>query len=227
MKKIISMLLLAVTVLSLASCGKSKPKVTVEKPKDSSSSDTSSTEELAKIDLTKTLSNSKHCDMKYEISMPDFEYDKDYSDFEMPEYSSYTRVYKTTDKKFKYYVTEYLGTERFVGNLDRDYGKSSHTEADGILSILANIVEADVGYADNLQILDNFATDIGNGVEVYGIALQLPNELDDYYFVKGYIAVGLKHPIAVYFFDGTPEGSYDTEMQEKSLAIIKSLKVSE
>ena len=42
--------------------------------------------------------------MKYEISMPDFEYDKDFSDFVMPEYSSYTRIYKTTDKKFKYYV---------------------------------------------------------------------------------------------------------------------------
>ncbi len=227
MKKIISMLLLSVMVLSLASCGKSKPKVTVEKPKDSSSSDTSSTEELAKIDLTKTLSNSKHCDMKYEISMPDFEYEKDDSDFVMPEYASYTRIYKTTDKKFKYYVTEYLGTEKYPGNLDRDYGQSTHTEADCILSLVASITKMDTGYSENMQILDNFATDIGNGVEVYGIALQLPNELDDYYFVKGYIAVGLKHPIAVYFFDGTPEGSYDTEMQEKSLAIIKSLKVSE
>ena len=137
------------------------------------------------------------------------------------------KIYKKSDKKLKYYVTEYLGTEKYVGKEDEDYGKSSHTEAESIISIFANLIEADVGYAENMVITDNYPLDMGNGMEVYKFCLQLPNELDDYYYVKGYIAVGIKHPVAVYFYDGTPETDYDEEMQTKSLEIIQSLKIGE
>lgn len=222
-------MLLAVMVLSLVGCKKNKPDVEVvssDAPTNNSSSSSGSSEtELAKVNLTKTLKNSQYCDMKYEIAMPDFEYDKDFYDDIMPEYASYTRAYKTGDKKFRYYVSEYLGTEKYVGNEDRDYGANSHTEAESIVSIFANLIEDDVGYAENMVITDNFMTDIGNGMEIMKFCLQLPNELDDYYYVKGYIMVGIKHPIAVYFFDGTPETDYDEEMQTKSLEIIKSIKI--
>ena len=231
MKKIISIILLATMVTSLVACGKNKPKVDIgkaDKADGLNSADVSSMAELAKIDLTKTLTNSEHCDMKYEMSMPDFEFEKDYPDLENEKYSSYTRVYKTTDKNLKYYVTEYLGTEKYVGHLDNDYGQNSRTEARSIFGhLINNLIKTDTGYTDNMHIVDNFATDIGNGIEIYKCCLQLPNELDDYYYVKGYIAVGIKHPVAVYFFDGTPETSYDEEMQAKSLAIIQSLKISE
>ena len=227
MKKITSIVLLVIMVLALTSCGKDKPKVTVEESKVENTDSGNSSSEKASVDLTKTILNSKYCDMKYEMAMPDFEYEKEYYDNTLPEHSTYTRVYKTTDKKFKYYVTEYLGTKRYVGNLDRDYGKTSHTEASGILTIIANIIQEDTGYSENMQIQDNFPMDIGNGIEIYKCCLQLPNELDDYYYVKGYIAVGIKHPVAVYFYDGTPETDYDEEMQTKSLEIIQSLKIGE
>ena len=226
MKKITSIVLLVIMVLALTSCGKDKPKVTVEESKVESTDSGNSSSEKASVDLTKTILNSKYCDMKYEMAMPDFEYEKEYYDTVQPEYASYTRVYKTSDKKFKYYVTEYLGTERYVGNLDRDYGQNSKTEARSIFGhLINNIIKEDTGYTDNMIIIDNFPMDLGNGVEVYKCCLQLPNELDDYYYVKGYIAVGIKHPVAVYFYDGTPETDYDEEMQTKSLEIIQSLKI--
>lgn len=229
LKKIISIMLLAVMILSLVGCKKNKPDVEVvssDTPTNNSSSSSGSSEtELAKVNLTKTLKNSQYCDMKYEIAMPDFEFEKDTYDESLPEYSSYTRIYKTDDKKFKYYVSEYLGTERYVGNEDRDYGANSHTEAESIVGIFPGIIKWDTGYTENMVITDNFMTDIGNGMEIMKFCLQLPNELDDYYYVKGYIAVGIKHPVAVYFFDGTPETSYDEEMQAKSLEIIKSIKI--
>lgn len=216
-------------ILSLVGCKKNKPDVEVvssDTPVNNSSSSSDSSEtEHAEVNLTKTLKNSQYCDMKYEIAMPDFEYEKEYYDNVKPKYASYTRVYKTNDKKFKYYVSEYLGTEKYVGHEDEDYGANSHTEAESIVSIFANLIEADVGYAENMVITDNFMTDIGNGMEIMKFCLQLPNELDDYYYVKGYIAVGIKHPVAVYFFDGTPETDYDEEMQTKSLEIIKSIKI--
>lgn len=222
-------MLLVIMVLNFASCKKNKPNVDIgmaSKAEGMDSSEVSSAAELAKVDLTKTLKNSEHCDMKYEIAMPDFEFEKEYYDTANPKFTSYTRVYKTGDEKFKYYVTEYLGTEKYVGKLDEDYGKTSHTEANSIFGgLINNLILEDTGYTENMVIQDNFATDIGNGIEVYKCCLQLPNELDDYYYVKGYIAVGIKHPVAVYFFDGTPETDYDEEMQTKSLEIIKSIKI--
>lgn len=231
MKKTISIILLATMLLSLVACGKAKVSVKDNSESKTSSSDSQDSDNSAEtktttVNLSGTVSNSEHCDMQYTLSTPDWEFEKEFYYSEDSKYTNYTREYKSTDSKLKFFVTEYLGTEKYPGQIDRSFGKSHHTEADAISGGIVDIAVKELtGYSDNQQILTKEPVKGDGNMDMYEFCLQLPNEYDGYFYVKGYVAVGIKHPVAVYFFDGTKDTIYDEEMVNKSLDIIKTLKI--
>lgn len=234
MKRTLSILLITVFILTLSGCGKAQ--VIIENTSEPvSSSQTQSENEVsseaetkqAVVNLTNKITNSEYCDMKYTLSIPNWEFEKDRGVLDEESWiRNYTRMYKSDDEKFKFFVTEYFGKEKYPGQIDDQFGASLHTEASAISGCIVDKVIYDLtGYTDNMEILNKEPIKGINGESYYEFCLQCPNEYDNYYYAKGYVAVGIKRPIAVYFFDKTKETIYDEDMINKSLEIIKTLTI--
>lgn len=234
MKRILSILLITVFILTLSGCGKAQ--VIIENTSEPVSSSQTQSENAVSsevetkqtvVNLTNKITNSEYCDMKYTLSIPNWEFEKDRGVLDEESWiRNYTRMYKSDDEKFKFFVTEYFGKEKYPGQIDDQFGASLHTEASAISGCIVDKAIYDLtGYTDNMEILNKEPIKGINGESYYEFCLQCPNEYDNYYYAKGYVAVGIKRPIAVYFFDRTRETIYDEDMINKSLEIIKTLKV--
>lgn len=238
MKKILTIILSLCIVFSLCSCKGVKEERTDTAPvsnssvSDNSESGNESSEDVqtknTTIDITSTIQNSEYCDMKYTMSIPDWKQVREHINLTSSvDCNFYTRVYDTGDENLTFYVTEYLGPQKYPGQMDKSYGKSLRTEAEAIAgNLIDKIIKRDTGYSDNMAIYDeyNYITN-PDGSQIREFCLQLQRANFNYYYVKGHILVGVKHPIVVYFFDKTEETLYDDEMFPKTLTMLQSIKV--
>ena len=232
MKKILSIILTGAMILALSGCGKAK--ITVNENSEPTNISQSQGEESIKeeiksavVNLSNEIKNSEYCDMEYTLTIPNWEFEKDRGVLdEGSKIKNYTRMYKSSDPNFKFFVTEYFGINPYPGRIDEQFGQSLHTQARAVSGcIIDDVVKDLTGYSENGEILNKEPIEGENGEKYYEFCLQLPNEYDNYYYVKGYVAVGIKRPIAVYFFDRTKETLYDDDMINKSLEIVKTLKI--
>lgn len=178
------------------------------------------------VNLSKTITNSEYCDMNYTISIPDWEYESDYI-IPQTKYDSYTRIYGSKDEKLKFFITEYTAPYKYIGEKNKDFGSTDYAEALGLVALPTNTVIGYLDYYNNYNIISKQPDYIDGEKKYYEFCLQYPNANDDFYYTKGYILIGIKHPIVVYFFDGTDGTIYDEEMMSKSLEIIKSVHITE
>ena len=232
MRKILSIILIGTLIFALSGCGKAKVTVIDNSESEISSQSQSENEEAAEtksatVNLSQEIKNTEYCDMEYTLTIPNWEFEKDRGVLdEGSKIKNYTRMYKSSDPNFKFFVTEYFGINPYPGRIDEQFGQSLHTQARAVSGCIVDDVIYDLtGYSENGEILNKEPIEGENGEKYYEFCLQLPNEYDNYYYVKGYVAVGIKRPIAVYFFDRTKETLYDDDMINKSLEIIKTLKV--
>lgn len=232
MKKILSLMLVGALIFALSGCGKAK--ITVKdnsEPETNSQSQSGENETVetksAVVNLSNEIKNSEYCDMEYTMTIPNWDFEKDRKALEEDSMiKNYTRMYSSPDPKFKFFVTEYFGINPYPGQIDKQFGQSLHTQARAVSGcIIDDVIKDLTGYSENGEILNKEPIEGENGEKYYEFCLQLPNEHDNYYYVKGYVAVGIKRPIAVYFFDKTIDTIYDDDMINKSLEIIKTLKV--
>lgn len=233
MRKILSIILVGTLIFALSGCGKAKVTVTDSSEPEISSQSQDENEEPAEtksatVNLSQEIKNSEYCDMEYTMTIPNWEFEKDRGVLdEGSKIKNYTRMYKSSDPNFKFFVTEYFGINPYPGQIDKQFGQSLHTQARAVSGCIVDDVIYDLtGYSENGEILNKEPIEGENGEKYYEFCLQLPNEYDNYYYVKGYVAVGIKRPIAVYFFDRTKETLYDDDMINKSLEIIKTVNYS-
>lgn len=239
MKRILSIILTITLFVVMSGC--SNDNVTVVDGSDTEASSQvqdesdisnviSETEtKTAVINLNTQITNSEYCDMRYTMSIPDWEFEKDRGVLNEESWvRNYTRMYKSDDPKLKFFVTEYFGREKYPGQIDDQFGESLHTEARAVSGcVIDDVVHDLTGYTDNYQILNKEPIKGINGESYYEFCLQCPNKHSNFYYAKGYVAVGIEHPIAVYFFDKTIDTIYDDDMINKSLEIIKTLKIED
>lgn len=236
MKKILALILVISILFAVSGCRKgaqgriiNNGSEVVADTESQQASITADSQETVQIELTSIIKNSPHCDMNYELSAPGWEYEKEFANLEsVIQSESYTRVYKSKDENLKFFVTEYLGSDLYPGGAALSYGTSLKSSAEAICGVaIDKLVKCTTGYSDDMCIMGRQPIKTNSGAEIYDFCLQLPNENDSYYYVKGYIEVGIKHPVAIYFFDKTNDTKYDSQMVTQGKTVIKSLKVSD
>lgn len=176
------------------------------------------------VNLSKTISNSEYCDMEYTINIPNWEYESDYI-IPQTKYDSYTRIYASEDENFKFFITEYTANFRYIADKNKSFGSNTYAEALGLSILPTNVTEGYLDEYDDYVILSKKPDVIDGNRSYYEFCLQYPYS-EGFKYTKGYILVGVRRPIVVYFFDGTKDTIYDEDMMNKSLEIIKSVKIT-
>lgn len=180
----------------------------------------------ATVDLSKTITNSEHCDMEYTITIPNWEYESDYV-LTKTKNANYTRIYKSADENLKFFITEYNGNKKYIADKNKSFGSNTYAETLGLLAFPIRVTQYYLGEYSSYDITSKQPDYVDGKKEYYEFFLQYPYGGGSFKYAKGYVLVGVKRPIIVYFFDGTEGTIYDEEMMNKSFEIIKSINITE
>lgn len=251
MTKTISMILIGGMILAtLSSCrSKSKPVVVPESNisvETSSDPATSSEAEVQKAEISDELTvrvenSSKYTGDAYSLFIPDWTYLGDYyyeNTTHITEQEDditgemmpanyyitrdfYSRGYSTANSELYLFVSEYLGNEKYFGS-ELTYGKTLNASATGISAAVSEL--AAQHFINSKYLQSFYALEPYTECQIsscYWFFDQYDTE-DGYRYDKGYILVGLEHPIVVTFVDWSKDHLYDEEIEALGKEIINS-----